>query len=144
MMACTCTDNGLIEFPSALGCILVNGYNAKHGATEVKNYLGNKTSTYTPKPTINVNVILTSNTDMAIFAAWYYTEILQGTVNFLITMPIFGVTKAWEVKLLNGLEQSLENDVTISNVKMNLELVSDIASTIEDDASSLLCAICGN
>ncbi len=139
-MSCVCTDNGLREFPSNLGCIVIDGYGVSHDG----DWLGFADETLTVNETVTAEVIIKTKTEMALFAHWYYNELLRGTLSFLITIPLFGITRAWEVRMMKGLNEALVGNGVARNIKMELEVLTDIGAIADDAAGDMLCEnICG-
>lgn len=138
-MACVCTDNGLREFPSVLGRVVTNGYEEKHKG-DIWCFADESVRV---KEDVSIEVIIKTLSDMTLFTHWYYNEIAKGTLSFLVTIPIFGITRAWEVKMKPGFNASLLNGATVRNVKMELKVLDDIAVIVDEEAGNLLCENCG-
>ncbi len=134
-MSCDCVDNELREFPSSLGCVVTSGYGASHEG-DILCFAGKSVK---ENEIISIEVVTENIEDVALFAYWYYIELESGALSFLLTIPIFGIVKAWEVKMTKGINESILNDGSARTIKIDLKLITDITSTIDDEVGDLLC-----
>ena len=117
----------MATFPTNLGCVTTNGYNESFPVT--RQYLGGRKFTY--PTTVNVEVFIGSHSDMEDFMRWYITDLAWGTNSFTISIPLFGVTRAWSVKIVNDINvKNNENTASIRTIPMVLEVLDDIDTYI--------------
>jgi hypothetical protein len=117
----------MAAFPIGISCRVTNGY--KENFPETKKYLGGHKHVYLPKAT--VKAIFETHADMETFMRWYITDLDYGVNTFTISLPLFGVTRAWEVQLLNNLNTEPNTGAAnIREIQMDLKIIDDIDTYI--------------
>lgn len=117
----------MAAFPTTLSCTVTSGF--KEILPETTMYLGGET--YTDKGRATVDALIDSHSDMEDFTRWYITDLSWGTLPFTITLPLFGVTRAWNVKLTKAIDIEHINDSAINRtINMDLEIQDDIDTYI--------------
>jgi hypothetical protein len=117
----------MATFPENIACVPTSGY--KETMPNAVLYLGGR---YVPNDTIvSVNVITKTDADIESFTHWYIHDIEYGAVPFTIELPLFGVTRLWEVVLSSRLDTQLFGvSRTARNITMRLTLLDDISDYI--------------
>lgn len=114
-------------FPTTLSCTVSSNF--KEILPETKKYIGSKT--YTHKARATVDAVIDSHADMDDFTRWYITDISWGTDSFTITLPLFGVSRAWNVKLATPINIEHIGESAINRtIKMELEIQDNIDTYI--------------
>jgi hypothetical protein len=103
------------------GCITTDGYASNQEAT--KRYLGTKTYRY--KPTVNLTIFSKTAAQIAGLSSFYYTTLKGGIDAFTIPLHIYGVTKTYNVKIVNDFNISYVNS-SIANTQLVLEIQDEI------------------
>ncbi len=112
-----------VAFPESLLCYVTDGFS--EGFPSLEKYLGARTDQL--PSTANVKVRISSHVTMEQFTRWYLTDIIQGNLTFTVNLPLFGVLRAWEVKLTNKISTTpLATKESIRYITLNLELIEDI------------------
>jgi len=110
-------------FPTDISCAITEGFQEQ--LPSATRYLGGK-SVVNPSRG-KVKVIFTSHADFETFMRWYITDINYGLDSFTITVPFFGVSRAWEVKILTELDTAPNAKASyIREIQMDLEIIDNI------------------
>jgi len=113
----------MASFPTDITCVVTRGFS--EGFPEAKNYLGEEKFVY--PSTAKVTALIKTHADMEVFTRWYITDIAWGTGTFTISLPLFGVTRDWEVRLINKIDTKPNDKAAwLRDIPMELELIDDI------------------
>lgn len=115
-------------FPESLVYILVDGFSAT--VPQKKRGLGRRTM-LTKSPTASIKVLLTANTDTAVFTEWWVSEIDYGTKQFIIEETFFGIKREWLVSAKNDITQALQIGHT-SEIVLELKIHDDLKEVIKN------------
>ena len=113
----------MAAFPENIACAKTGGF----GETLpfMKKYLGNTVNeSYRERGKGTVSVHIDSHADMNTFTQWYNT---YGHDTFTINLPLFGVEKAWSVRITTPITtKPWEKNVSKRTIPMNLEVMETI------------------
>lgn len=113
----------MAAFPENIACVINNGF----GETlpYMKKYLGNtENEAYRDRGVCKVSVHIGSHADMDTFTQWYKN---YGHKAFTINLPLYGVEKAWLVRIIDALStQAWSKSASVRTIQMKLEVLDTI------------------
>lgn len=137
MATLSCIDT-IREFPKKISCIRVDRpYTAIQKTS--RKYQGDVS--VKELVVIDITAFIDNNSDMQLFAHWWYSELINGSLDFTIELMVFGTQHTFTVKMLNDLTDGFQSGV-IHDIDMRLEIQDDITTILEQAISDGFCSVC--
>ncbi len=113
----------MATFPENIACALVDGF--KDILPKTTKYLAAKKEV--GKANAKVTAFVKTHADMDEFTRWYITDLDWGVNVFTMSLPLFGVTRNWEVKLIKEPDIKPSSKAAyFRDIQMDLEIQDDI------------------
>lgn len=135
-MACVCELTAEPRvFPDNIAFVLVDD---RSNAVPIKeNCLAGK-KVLRSKPIAQIKVFVKNGVDEAILLEWFVSELDYGTNSFTISLPFFGITRDWNVRI--DLDEFSENPIYFTGeVEMRLMILDDLSTAISENTYTGEC-----
>lgn len=116
----------MATFPTTITYVKTSGF--KEEFPESITFLGGSSFVY--DPIVDIELRITNDSDFKDFLDWYISDISYGSTNFTITMPFFGVNRAWDVKICNKPISSSSDVWDMRNIPLKLRVLDDISTYV--------------